>query len=174
MGMAMAINYKKIMEDSIVQLSKSLKERRKLDNEIARLQKIARWSALQQSSSNPAQANAHSAEGRTIGLTEAVCKVLRLYETWLSPVLVRDLLSSVGFEIAAYHEPLPSIHVTLKRLVSSGEAVQCKASSGGSVYTLANPQQKRLESPSDGSMGDTLQGHGDSSKGSSLVVAYQG
>src|SRR5947209_6637035 len=110
----MSINYKKIMEDSIVELSNSLKERRKLDGQIARLQKIARWSALRQSSGNPSVAGSSSAK---LGLSEAICNVLRLYGTWLSPVLVRDLLSSVGFDVGGYHEPLPSIHVTLKRLV---------------------------------------------------------
>jgi hypothetical protein len=168
MGMAMSINYRKIMEDSIVKLSKSLKQRRKLDNEIARLQKLARWSALQQSSGNLPAANAP--QSGTVGLTEAVCKVLRLYETWLSPVLVRDLLSSVGFEIGIYHEPLPSIHVTLKRLVSSGEAVQCKRSSGGSVYTWADPQARLAEA----STGVTLLGNGNSSEQSGLVVSYRG
>jgi hypothetical protein len=142
----MSIDYKRIMEDSILKLSESLKQRRKLDNEIARLQKMVRWAALQGSAGRVPEGEINKDDqGTAFGLTEAISRVLRTYDTWLSPVLVRDLLHSVGFDIGAYREPLPSIHVTLKRLVDGGEAIQSKVSSGKTVYMWTNGHRDGLQ-----------------------------
>lgn len=147
----MGVDYKRVMQDSILRLSELVRQRRKLDNEIARMQKMARWAALQRVDRHVSEASNEGSRSNVLGLTEAISQVLRTYDTWLSPVLVRDLLESVGFDTGGYREPLPSIHVTLKRLVDRGEAIQSKLSSGGSAYrgisghcedgkALANPE----------------------------------
>jgi hypothetical protein len=109
----MCIDYKEIMEEKILRLSESLKHRRKLDNEIARLKKMVRWAAAQRFAGRAEERSDKAGQSRALGLTESISEVLRTYDTWLSPVLVRDLLDSIGFDIDVYREPLPSIHVTL-------------------------------------------------------------
>jgi hypothetical protein len=141
----MGVDYKKVMENSILKLSESLKQRRKLDNEIARLQKMARWAALQRFDGQVPEGSDKAFQSSALGLTEAISQVLRTYDTWLSPVLVRDLLDSVRFDIGVYRDPLPSIHVTLKRLVDRGEAIRSKLSCGGAVYMWTNGPTKVLK-----------------------------
>jgi hypothetical protein len=136
------IDYKKIMEETILRLSESLKHRRKLDNEIARLQKMVRWAAAQRFAGRAGERSDKASQSSALGLTESISEVLRTYDTWLSPVLVRDLLDSIGFDIGVYREPLPSIHVTLKRLVDSGKAIRSELSSGGAIYMWTNEPTK--------------------------------
>ena len=131
----MAIDHDQIWQDSIATLSQLVGQRRKLDKAIARLEQMISWgpmsgSAKPQQLSNP--------ENRRIGFTEAVRLVFSTYRIWLSPVLVRDLLPSVGFNTEPYKHPLPTIHVILKRLVSRGELIQCKQSSGVTVFFCAS------------------------------------
>jgi hypothetical protein len=58
-----------------------------------------------------------------VGLREGVLAVLELIKdnAYLTPVAVRDNLSSTGYEIKSKNI-LPSIHNVLKRLVDGGEA----------------------------------------------------
>ena len=137
----MAIDYQQVMERSVAEFSDLIRQRRKLDDKIARLQKTVHWCARQLCDSSPQSAVAApvaDAEDGPIGFTEAVRQVLLTYRIWLSPVQVRDLLPTIGFDTKTYHEPLPSIHVILKRLVPTGEVIQAKPSSGGSAYIWAS------------------------------------
>jgi len=148
----MAVGYhQQIMQNSVAQLSDLIRKRRQLDKKIARLEKIVRWVAMQLSQSNPGSAvlpDVPKAQTGLMGFTDAVRRVLSTYNMWLSPVLVRDLLHTVGFDTSLYKEPLPSIHVILRRLVSSGEAMQCKLSSGSAVYIRASAVEEHTNSHS--------------------------
>jgi hypothetical protein len=148
--------HQQVMQDSVQEFSDLMRQRRKLDKKIARLQKMVRFAAMQLSRSNPPSAPPQPPQGvqkpqpGLIGFTEAVRRVLSTYKMWLSPVLVRDLLPTVGFDTDSYKEPLPSIHVILRRLVSSGEAVQSKRLSGSGVYIWADrPLGQRTRRVSD-------------------------
>lgn len=137
----MAIDYQHVMQHSVAEFSDLMRRRRELDDKIARLQKMVHWCARQMSQSRPQPAIAAqmpNAEDGPIGFTEAVRRVLSTYRIWLSPVQVRDLLPTIGFDTKAYNAPLPSIHVILKRLVPTGEVIQGKPSSGGTVYIWAS------------------------------------
>jgi hypothetical protein len=140
------MNYhQQTIQDSIEELSDLVRQRRKLDKRIARLQKMVGWDAVQLSENIPPSApssGAFPAQPAPIGFTEAIRRVLSSYKMWLSPVLVRDLLPMVGFDIERYKEPLPSIHVILGRLVSSGEALQSKHVSGNAMYIWADGSEK--------------------------------
>jgi len=135
----MAIDYhQQIMQDSVAQFSRLIRQRRHLDKKIARLEKMVRWGAMELSQSDPQSAlptDVPEAQTGLVGFTDAVRRVLSTYRMWLSPVLVRDLLPIVGFEIDSYEEPLPSVHVILRRLVLSGEALRSRVSSGNALYT---------------------------------------
>jgi len=150
----MAIDYRQIMQSSVAEFSDLIRRRRKLEDRIARLQKTFQWCARQLSQGSlPSAVAAHmaNAEDGPTGFTEAVRQVLSTYRIWLSPVLVRDLLPTIGFDTKTYREPLPSIHVILKRLVSSGEVIQSKQSSGGTVYVWASAVDETNEVATDGS-----------------------
>jgi hypothetical protein len=144
----MAIDYQQVMQDSVAEFSDLIRRRRELDDKIARLQKMVHWCARQlpQSGAQSAiESHTPNAEDAALGFTEAVRRVLSTYRIWLSPVQVRDLLPTIGFDTDTYHEPLPSIHVILKRLVPTGEVMQAKPSSGGTVYIWASAVEETSE-----------------------------
>jgi hypothetical protein len=99
---------------------------------------MIRWCARQLSQESESAGARYVPQAEAIGFTEAVRQVLSTYRIGLSPVAVRDLLPTVGFETSLYHEPLPSIHVILKRLVSRGEVTQNKLPSGVTVYVWSS------------------------------------
>lgn len=136
----MSINYQQILEDSVRRLSDLIRRRRRLDAEIKRLERFSRHLAKQVSHNDPssvAQPFPSIIEEASPGFTEAVRKVLLTYRIWLTPVLVRDLLPTIGFDTEPYQEPLASIHVILKRLVSNGEVLPRCAPLGGTAYIWA-------------------------------------
>jgi hypothetical protein len=117
--------YQKSVEEQIKKLSSLMRQRRKLDVEISRLQTLARTQALLRlgvpdSSSSPSENH----KEKSIGFTAAVRQVLFTYRVWLTPGLVRDLLPSVGLEPSHQKHELSSVHTVLKRLVRNGTAVR--------------------------------------------------
>jgi hypothetical protein len=135
----MAINYPQLLEDSIHKLSDLVQQRRKLDSEIARLKRLIRRTVRmsQVASRTTRTAAAPAFELGSIGFTEAIRRVLATYGIWLTPVLIRDLLTTVGFSTSRYKEPLPSIHAILNRLALGGEVIRSGRPSGHSAYRWA-------------------------------------
>ena len=78
-------------------------------------------------------------EAEPRGFTEAVRDVLRASVEALTPAEVRDRLGSSGFAIDGYSNPLASIHVILKRLVTSGEARSFEGPPGTTQYWWNRP-----------------------------------
>ncbi len=148
----MAIDYhQQIMKDSVAEFSDLIRQRRKLDKKIARLQKMVRWAAMRSSEGNfrvVIPPDAAKTQKTPIGFTDAVRHVLFTYRIWLSPVLVRDLLPTIGFDTDSYKQLLPSIHVILRRLVARGEALESKLSPSGFVYIWASGANKATHSAS--------------------------
>ena len=118
--------YQNSVEEQIKKLSSLMRQRRKLDVEISRLQTLARTQALLRLGVGDDRDLSLSPDPnrRSIGFTEAVRQVLFTYRVWLTPGVVRDLLPSVGFEPSQQKHELSSVHTVLKRLVRSGMAVR--------------------------------------------------
>ena len=129
----MAINYQQVVADSIAELSALMQKKRRLNSESAKLQrqtektrKILRWAAehlAQDSDTREGLPCFSTDKAGEIGFTEAVRSVLKTYPIGLTPVMVRDLLETVGFDMSRYQSPLPSIHVILRRLLAHQEVV---------------------------------------------------
>jgi hypothetical protein len=60
--------------------------------------------------------------------------VFQTYDIELTAITIRDLLPTLGFEISRYKEPLRSIHVILRRLVSRQIITRTQGAQGSVVY----------------------------------------
>ena len=129
----MAINYQQLVEDSVRKLSLLMRQRRRLDADIRRLQRLVRTTAGFSASTHKGAGGSTPASG-PIGFTEAVRKVLATYRIWLTPVFVRDLLPSVGLDTGRYKQPLTSVHAILRRLVVRGEVNRRRVPEGETEY----------------------------------------
>jgi hypothetical protein len=143
----MAIDYKQIIGESVRRLSDLMRRRRKLDADILRLQRLVRRTVRVseshlESSTSPA---VPIYEITSTGVTDAVRQVLMTYGIWLTPVLIRDLLPTVGFDTSLYRNPLISIHAILRRLILSGEVIRGKQPAGGTAYLWAGSSGKNRQ-----------------------------
>jgi hypothetical protein len=129
----MAIDYQRIMADSVKRLSELRRERRRLDNEIERLQRLVRTMANRSRGGNDPK-TVTKADDEALGLTKAVSQVFQTYDLELTPVSVHDLLPTVGFDTSRYKDPLTSIHAILRRLVSRNVITRRQGSNGSTVY----------------------------------------
>lgn len=116
--------YQTSVEEQIKKLSSLMRQRRKLDVEISRLQTLARTRALLRLGVGDSSSSPSDQKEKAIGFTEAVRQVLFTYRVWLTPGLVRDLLPSVGLEPSHQKHELSSVHTVLKRLVRNRTAVR--------------------------------------------------
>jgi hypothetical protein len=126
----LAIDHYQIWQESIETLSQLIRQRRKLDKAIVRLERMISWGPVTGSGQPPSMI----ADKKEIGFTEAVRTVFSTHRIWLSPVLVRDLLPSIGFSTDPYKHPLPIIHVILRRMASKGELIQRRDTSGVTFF----------------------------------------
>lgn len=124
----MAINYQQLMEQSVLALADLVRKRREVDAEIVRLQRFVRAMAAKRDGGGFPETPADVSSPP--GITEAVSRVLQASRMCLTPVLIRDLLPCVGFDPTRYKDPLPSIHVVLKRLVNSRQVMRVPSQSG--------------------------------------------
>ena len=138
-GANMATNHQRLMEQSVLRLQELVKARRELDAAILKVQRCVRWAAIETARENGRfiSLSLTSTDTGHLGVTEAVRKVLNAYPIWLSPVAIRDLLPTIGFDFTRYKHPLTSIHSILRRLVAVGEVVRADHSQAGSVYAWA-------------------------------------
>jgi hypothetical protein len=67
------------------------------------------------------------------GLTDACRLALRNAGRPMTPIEVRDRLSSIGFDLSRYANGLAAIHTVLKRLADAGEA-HAVVESGRAAY----------------------------------------
>ncbi len=132
----MAIDYQRLTEASILQLSSLIRARRDLDAEILKVQRRVRSNAARGNKGTTSSAILSSNTG-PLGVTEAVRRVLHYYPMWLSPVSVRDLLPTIGFDFSHYKHPLTSIHSILRRLIATGEVIRADRPQVGAAYMWA-------------------------------------
>ena len=97
------------------ELARLRRERQQLDLEIAKMAQVV---AVLKPVADP-----ESDDHEDIGLTDGIRAVLRGAEWALTPTEVRDRLLVGGFSEDDYRQFLPAVHVVLKRLVNSGEAM---------------------------------------------------
>lgn len=69
----------------------------------------------------PLAGEAITADIPTLGLTDAIRKVMELSESQLSASDVYDELKDRRFDFSKYSQPTASIHTVLRRLASKGE-----------------------------------------------------
>ena len=74
-----------------------------------------------------------------LGLTDACRSVLRAKYGGLTPVEVKAGLQTMGLDLAAYSNPLASIHSVLKRLARSGEVIHLRDRRKKTVYAWKHP-----------------------------------
>lgn len=143
----MPIDYQQIVEQSILRLSDLVRQRRRLDSEITRLQGFLRSMVSrvgEAGSAIPVPSNEAGLSGDPLGITKAVAQILQTYKVSLTPVLIRDLLPCVGFDASRYKDPLTSIHVVLKRLVISGQAVRRELPEGHGYLWASYSRQSNV------------------------------
>lgn len=133
----MAIDYLQLTQTSVLQLSHLVRARRDLDAKILRLQRQLRLTAAQSPWKGQRVTSAPSPGMGSVGITDAVRRVLLSYPIWLTPVSVRDLLPCVGFDADRYKHPLASIHSILRRLVATGEVVRTDQQRNTTQYVWA-------------------------------------
>jgi hypothetical protein len=98
-------------------LERLLRERQQLDIRIAKMEQVV---AALRSVAEPGDADVAAT-----GFTDGVRAVLRASsDRPLSPTEIREGMLAMGFELSRYQQPLASIHVVLKRLQRSGEAME--------------------------------------------------
>ena len=107
------------------QLKELIAQREGLDKQIAKLTQLAVSLAALVEDEAPELAQSEFMQSvmmADIGFTDAVRKVLRERDKYMTPVEVRDALEGSGFPLSDYTSPLASIHKILGRLEDSGEA----------------------------------------------------
>jgi len=137
----MAIDHQQLIKDSVRELSELVRERRRLDDQIKRMQRLVRTSATRFRSSKDGDIGGLKESG-SMGLTEAVRQVFGLYDMELTPVMIRDLLPTVGYDTSRYKEPLPLIHAILRRLVVRGTVTRMVGQDGVTVYLKRKCEDK--------------------------------
>ena len=150
----MAINHQQLMQDTAARLSDLIRKRREIDRQIRRAERILRWTTTKISCSNAVQSlDPFVAEKESVGLSDAIRRVLSTYPVPLSAVVIRDLLPTVGFkgDLRLYDSLLRSIWISLRRLVADGEVITTKISRRNTTYTWASS----LSQTPDSALGST-------------------
>ena len=147
----MAINHRQLMQDTAARLSDLIRKRREIDRQMRRAERILRWTTTKISRSNAVQSlDPFVAEKESVGLSDAIRRVLSTYPVPVSAVVIRDLLPTVGFkgDFRLYDSLLRSIWISLRCLVAHGEVIQRKISPRNTTYTWASSLSQTPDSES--------------------------
>jgi hypothetical protein len=134
--------FKTALNDAYKKLDEMLAEQAELDQRrIALDRDIARWgekivhlAALVDDIPEESNVGRFMKMRKEMGLTNAVREVLKASKRSLMPTQVRDGLIKAGFDVSEYQNILATLHITLKRLVASKEALEVKKD-GNKVYS---------------------------------------
>lgn len=138
----MSIDYPQMLKQLAEEQEAWIRKRDEALRELSRLSELIR-STIQMLS--PAQRSKCDAlleriDRRPAGLTTTIRLCFTAGKEWLSPVELRDMLKTTGFNFESYKaNPLASIHTTLKRMVP--HEVECKTVGGQKVYRLKTLEQ---------------------------------
>lgn len=110
------------------ELARLEEQRAEIERAIVRLHRVGDW--LRRESVR------HSARrGAVPGkLTDACRAALRTSRRPLTPLEVRHFLTSTGFDLERFVNPMSAIHTVLKRLARQNEAIERFKSGGGRCY----------------------------------------
>jgi len=137
-------------------LARLERDRDELDRVIARLRQTAVWLRRQSTSTKTPSSQS---------LTSACRAALRAGPQGLTPLEVRDLLTTSGFEWTGFTNPMSAVHTVLKRLVKQDEASSRVSDDGRKrfvwkrqAWPSASPAQvaesSRIEHLLDGAVSD--------------------
>jgi hypothetical protein len=113
-------------------LEKLLREKQKLDVKIAKMEQVV--AALRSVAD-------HDDDHDVVptGFSDAIRGVLKgSSDHALSPMQIREGMLAMGFDLSRYNQPLASIHVVLKRLEKSGEALPIGGADGKRYWWTLN------------------------------------
>jgi hypothetical protein len=119
-------------------LEKLLRDRQKLDVKIAKMEQVV--AALR-------SVAAHDDDHDVVptGFTDAIRGVLKgSSDHGLSPTQIREGMLATGFDLSRYNQPLASIHVVLKRLEKSGEAIDIGGANASRYWWTVNGPPPRV------------------------------
>jgi len=121
-------NYRAALDDAIKEYERLGEERREIDTRLAHLaQTIGTLTRL-----------LGFVPTVPLGLTDAVRLVIRAGVP-MTPIEVRDRLTSIGVDLTGYASELSAIHTVLKRLNESGEVRIIPKPSGKDAYLWQRP-----------------------------------
>jgi hypothetical protein len=113
------MNSRDSIESEIAEL---LRQKSELEVRIAALRKAKRVLEKADSLLGATSSIAVLAEGRDVGITDAIRGAFRQNpERTLTPIEVRDIISSHGFDLAGYRNAMAAIHQVISRLASRDE-----------------------------------------------------
>ena len=135
----MPIDYVKLLRDLMKERESWARERDEADRQFSRVSELIRSTVKmlspEQRSECVGDLIEHFDQVHSPGLANMVRGAFGSGKEWLTPVQVRDYLSSIGFNFEKYKaNPLASIHTTLRRMVPS--EVECKTLDGQKLYRL--------------------------------------
>jgi hypothetical protein len=130
-----SIDYYVMFSDLVSQHNQLTHRRNEIDREVTKLKQLilATFPLLPEDKQALFQAEIEEMEEQTGGLLNAVKLVFSAHKgEWLSPTQVRDLLTTMGFNLTQYRaNPLASIGTTLRRMVPS--QLESRTSGDGQV-----------------------------------------
>lgn len=138
----MSIDYAQMLKQLAEEQEAWIRKRDEAMRELSRLSELIRSTInmLTPEQKSKCDALLERIDRRPAGLTTTIRLCFTAGKEWLTPVEIRDMLRSLGFNFESYKaNPLASIHTTLKRMVP--HEVECKAVSGQKVYRLKTIEQ---------------------------------
>ena len=135
----MTIDYVELLRELMREREAWARKRDDADREFSRLSELIRSTVKMLSPEQRSQCVGdlieHFDHVYSPGLTNLVRGAFGSGKEWLTPIQVRDYLSSVGFNFEKYKaNPMASIHTTLRRMVPN--EVECKTLDGQKMYRL--------------------------------------
>jgi hypothetical protein len=131
----MTDSFKKAIEDAKKKLLRLVDQRDTIGTEIERTKNAIE--ALAYMLDNPDETATELADLNEIigprGMTDAISRILQSTAAPLTPVEVKESLSSTGFDLTNYSNALASIHTILKRLGQT-ENVEVTNKDGKTAY----------------------------------------
>jgi hypothetical protein len=133
------MDYVKLLRDLMKERECWARKRDDADREFSRLSELIRSTVKMLSPEERSQCVGdlieHFDQVYSPGLTNLVRGAFGSGKEWLTPIQIRDYLSSIGFNFEKYKaNPMASIHTTLRRMVPN--EVECKTLDGQKLYRL--------------------------------------
>jgi hypothetical protein len=138
-------SYRRDLQKHKRQLVSLLNERKKIDEQIARLQPlINHLEGLCHELGDRAARDTAAKAAMTTGLTNSARATLEAAFEPLTPAELKERMETKGFDFSHYSLPLSSLHVVLQRLVKAGQAKVVTQKGGKKAYQWITAVDKLL------------------------------